>query len=182
MYHNAMLFQDIESLPIHEHAFMRSVDVIFSDEVRSLCEKNGCGLFSTSWACPPAVGSVADCQKRCLEYTYAFMFTTVNDLKGQYDMEGWNHARKKHEKVTDAVVSVFRRYDKSLLALSTEGCALCKKCTYPNATCKYPDRMYPATEGYGILVLEQARKNNVKYNNGANTVTYFSMLFFNSDE
>lgn len=182
MSRNAKLLKDIESLPIQEHALMRSGDVIFSEEVRLLCENNGCGLFCTSWACPPAMGSMADCKKRCLEYKYAFMFTTVKDLKGQYDMEGWRHARKKHEKVTDTVVNVFRKYDKDLLALSTEGCALCKECTYPNAPCKHPDCMYPATEGFGILVLEQARKYNVPYNNGKNTVTYFSMIFFNSDE
>ena len=175
-------FKDIHILPIHEHVILQSEDVVFSDEVRFLCEKNGCGLFGTSWACPPAIGSVADCKKRCLEYKYAFMFTTVNDLKGQYDMEGWRHARKKHEQVTDSVVSVFRRYGEDFLALSTEGCAICKKCTFPNVPCKHPDRMYPATEGYGILVLEQARKNNMRYNNGKNTVTYFSMIFFNSGE
>jgi len=147
-----------------------------------LCEQNACGLFGTSWACPPAVGRVADCKIRCQEYAYAFMFTTVNNLNGQYDMKGWMDARKKHEKVTDTVVSVFRGYDKDLLALSTEGCTLCKKCTYPTAPCKHPDRMYPATEGYGVLVMEQARKYKVKYNNGANTVTYFSLIFFNLDE
>jgi predicted metal-binding protein len=173
------LSQDIEGLPIHESVFMRSKEVIFSDQVRSLCEQNRCGLFGTSWACPPAVGSVTACKKRCLKYKQAFMFTTVNDLKSQYDMEGWTLARKKHEKVTDAIVNVFRSYDKNLLVLSTEGCLLCKNCTYPDTPCKHPDRMYPAIEGYGIMVIQQARKSNMQYHNGVNTVTYFSMIFFN---
>jgi hypothetical protein len=42
--------------------------------------------------------------------------------------------------------------------------------------------MYPATEGYGILVMQQAKVCNIKYNNGVDTITYFSMVFFNTDE
>jgi hypothetical protein len=39
--------------------------------------------------------------------------------------------------------------------------------------------MYPATEGYGIMVMQMAPALNINYNNGANTVTYFSMVLFN---
>lgn len=127
MLNNSKLSNDIRCLPIHEYTFMKSENVVFADEVRALCEQNACGLFGTSWACPPAVGNISVCKNRCLEYTYAFMFTTVNNLSSQYDMKEWMDARRKHEKVTDTVVSVFRRYDKNLLALSTEGCTLCKK-------------------------------------------------------
>lgn len=173
------IIKEIKSLPIHEHAFMRFEDVVFSDEARSLCEKNVCGKFGKYWTCPPAVGSTEACKKKCSEYKHAFIFTTVNKLKNQYDMDGWRSAIKKHEKVTDRVVTVFRGFDKDLLALSTQGCLLCNTCTYPDAPCKHPDHMFPATEAYGILVVEQAKKSNIKYNNGENTVTYFSMIFFN---
>ena len=176
---NTKISFDFEGLPIHEYVFMRSEEVVFSDEVRSLCEQNSCGLYGTSWACPPAVGSVEACKKRSLEYKYAFMFTTVNDLQSQYDMEGWTSTRKEHEKVTDAVVSVFLKYEKNLLVLSTEGCLLCKNCTYPDTPCKHPNRMHPPTEAYGIMVMQQAKNSNMKYYNGPNTVTYFSMIFFN---
>lgn len=91
----AKLFNDIQSLPIHEHVISQSEDLVFSDEVRVLCEKNGCELFGTSWACPPAIGSVADCKRRCLGYKYAFMFITVNDLKGQYRYGGMEACAKK---------------------------------------------------------------------------------------
>ena len=55
------ILQEIAHLPIHEYAFMNSRDVIFSDEVRGLCEKKACGLYGTSWTCPTAVGSVEEC-------------------------------------------------------------------------------------------------------------------------
>ncbi|MFV0436008.1 MAG: DUF2284 domain-containing protein [Desulfopila sp.] len=169
----------IGQVPIHEYAFFSPRQVPFLDEVRSLCEKNVCGQYGTCWACPPAVGTIAECRERCLAYTQAGLFTTVSALRSHYDIEGWKTARKQHEKVTDAVVNEFRKYDKDLLALSTEGCMVCKKCTYPDAPCTHPQRMYPATEGFGIMVVQLAKICQVKYNNGPNTVTYFSMLFFN---
>jgi predicted metal-binding protein len=173
--------RDIEQLSIHEYAFMNSTDVIFSKEVRDLCKQNKCGMYASSWACPPAIGSLDDCKARCSAYRHAFMFTTATKVKKRYDFQGWIQARKEHEKLTDHVADIFRFYDADALVLSTEGCLLCKTCTYPDAPCRFPTRMYPATEGYGIMVMQQAKVCNVKYNNGINTVTYFSMIFFNAD-
>jgi predicted metal-binding protein len=172
---------DIDRLSIHEYVFMKSTDVIFSEEVRDICKQNKCGMYGSSWACPPAVGNIEECKVQCLAYEYAFMFTTVTKVKSRYDVKGWIYARKEHEKLTDQVADVFRSYDGGSLVLSTEGCLLCKACTYPNGPCRFPSRMYPATEGYGILVMQQAKECNIKYNNGVDTVTYFSMVFFSSD-
>jgi predicted metal-binding protein len=173
---------DINRLLIHEHVFMKSTDVIFLEEVRDICKQNKCRMYGSSWACPPAVGSVEECKTRCLAYEHAFMFTTTTKVKSRYDVKGWIHAREEHEKLTDHVADIFRSYDGGSLVLSTEGCLLCKACTYPNAPCRFPNRMYPATEGYGILVVQQAKVCNIKYNNGIDTITYFSMVFFNTDE
>jgi predicted metal-binding protein len=175
------IHSDIEQLPIHEYAFMNSTDVIFSEEVRDICKQNKCGMYGSSWACPPAVGSVEECKARCLAYSHSFMFTTVTEVKNRHDVKEWIRAGKEHEKLTDHVADIFRSHDADALVLSTEGCILCKTCTYPNAPCRFPDRMHPATEGYGIMVMQQAKACNIKYNNGTDTITYFSMVFFNAD-
>ena len=62
------------------------------------------------------------------------------------------------------------------IALGCEGCTLCKKCTYPNAPCRHPDIATPSVEACGINVVELSRKIGIKYNNGANTVTYFCII------
>ena len=173
--------RDIEQLSIHEYAFMSSADVIFLEEVRDICKQNKCGMYGSSWACPPAVGSVEECVAECLTYTQAFMFTTATKVNNRYNVKEWIQAAIEHEKLTDQVADIFRSYNADALVLSTEGCHLCKTCTYPKAPCRFPDRMYPATEGYGIMVMQQAKICNVNYNNGMNTITYFSMVFFNAD-
>lgn len=171
--------EKIKDLPIHEYTFFKSEDVFFSDEVRGFCVDNKCGMYGTSWACPPIVGSIEECRQQCLQYEDVLLFTTATEVKSSFDMKGWLTARKKHENLTDQIAKVFRAIEENSLILSTEGCTVCKTCTYPDAPCRFPERMYPATEGYGILVMQQAKQCKIKYNNGPNTVTYFSMIFFN---
>ncbi|MBI4857878.1 MAG: DUF2284 domain-containing protein [Acetobacterium woodii] len=174
--------KELAQLPILEYVFFKPEEIIFSKEVRDLCEGNSCGMYNKSWACPPAVGSVESCIEKCQAYDKAMLFTTATEVASSFDMKGWMRARVEHEALTDQVAAVFRSYDKDALILSTEGCTVCKKCTYPDAPCRFPDRMYPATEGYGIMVMQMAPALKISYNNGANTVTYFSMVLFNEQE
>ncbi|HWR07084.1 DUF2284 domain-containing protein [Sporomusa sp.] len=175
-----IILQEKENLGIHEYAFIQSDQVIFSDEVRQLCEQNVCRMYGTSWACPPAVGSIEACRAKCAQFENAFIFTTLAKLTPRYfpDMNEWREARIIHEAITEKAASIFRSEFSTILTLSAEGCLICKSCTYPEKACRFPERMFPATEGFGILVVEQAKECGIKYNNGPHTISYFSMIFF----
>ena len=173
-----LLLQNREHLKIHEHAFLESNQVIFSDEVRSLCERNACGMYGKSWACPPGVGSVEDCKAQCREFHHALIFTSLSTLRKKHDISGWHEARIRHETITENVVPIVRSQCDRMLALSTEGCMVCESCTYPNQPCRFPERMFPAIEGFGINVMQLAKTCGIRYYNGPNTVTYFSIIFF----
>ena len=43
------------------------------------------------------------------------------------------------------------------LILSNEGCGRCKTCIYPDAPCRFPDKLYPSIEGFGFIVSELAK-------------------------
>ena len=60
-----LLEQKLAQLPLFQYSFMKSEDLIFSERVRMICETE-CPRFGTTWACPPAVGSVEACKERCL--------------------------------------------------------------------------------------------------------------------
>ena len=64
------------------------------------------------------------------------------------------------------------------LILSNESCNRCKKCTYPDAPCRFPDKLYPSIEGFGFIVSELATQAGIKYNNGPNTVTFFGAVLY----
>ena len=65
----ADLFEKIEAFladyPICQYGFLKSEDILFSDKVRYICEKE-CPRYGKSWSCPPAVGEVADCSMKRL--------------------------------------------------------------------------------------------------------------------
>ena len=64
-----------------------------------------------------------------------------------------------------------------VLTLSTESCAICPNCAYPDAPCRHPDRMFPCVESYGIVATALAEQNGIEFYNG-NLVTWFSVLCY----
>ncbi|MFV0466869.1 MAG: DUF2284 domain-containing protein [Lachnospiraceae bacterium] len=152
--------------------------VTFLQEVRDICADNTCRKYGTSWACPPAVGTVEECRTRCLSYDTMIVFTGKYDLEDSFDYEGMIQGIQDFKKLAlkvDALVSPFLE---DYLVLSNESCELCSDCTYPDAPCRFPDQMQHSLEGYGIMVGELAKMTGVNYNNGPNSVTYFGALLF----
>lgn len=49
-------------LPISQYAWIDPQTIEFSDRIRYVCEHE-CPMYGTSWACPPAVGTVAACRE-----------------------------------------------------------------------------------------------------------------------
>jgi len=173
-----ILLQNREHLKINEYAFLETHHVVFSREVRDLCERNACGMYGTSWACPPGTGSVEHCKDTCSAFQNTLVFSSLGQLQKKNDIRGWHEIRIIHEAITEEVVKIFRSQFDRILALSTEGCMVCETCTYPNHPCQFPERMFPAVEGFGINVIQLAKTGGIKYYNGPNTVTYFSIVFF----
>ena len=102
----ADLFEKIEAFladyPICQYGFLKSEDILFSDKVRYICEKE-CPRYGKSWSCPPAVGEVADCKKHCISYQYALVFTTLSEVEDIDNMEETLATRPEHEEVVHAI-------------------------------------------------------------------------------
>lgn len=165
---------------VHEYAFVDTKDVPFMQYVVEACEKNYCGMYGKTWQCPPGVGDPKTLKEKCLAFTTALVFTTRHALEDSFDIDGMNAGREVHEKITDEVLSLFG--GEETRALSAEGCRLCKECTYPTAPCRFPDKARPSVESNGISVVDLAKICSIHYHNGANTVTYFSLIAFNEGD
>jgi predicted metal-binding protein len=70
------------------------------------------------------------------------------------------------------------KFGKTNPVFGAGGCTICEACAYPDL-CRFPDKAYSSIEAAGIDVTELSRAGGVRYNNGINTVTYFSMILFN---
>ena len=62
--------------------------------------------------------------------------------------------------------------------LSTESCAICAHCAWPDGPCRHPDRMFPCVESHGIVVTALAERHGIEYQYGGNVVTWFSLLLY----
>ena len=173
------LEQELLQYPILQYAFLKTGQVSFPDRVRTICRQE-CPQYGTSWSCPPAVGTVEECRQRCEKFTDVFVFSTIAEVADITNMEETLATREEHEEVTRQVTALFREKFGEALTLSTESCAICRECSYPNAPCRHPDKMFPCVESYGILVTDLAEMGGRDFMNGANVVTWFSVIFFGS--
>ena len=163
-------------LPVSQYAWIDPQTIEFSDRIRYVCEHE-CPMYGTSWACPPAVGTVAACRERILSYPGALVFTTLSEVDDIADLSAALATRAPHEAVTRQVRDILRQFSPDVLTLSTESCAICEHCAYPDAPCRHPERMFPCVESYGIVATALAEQNGIEFYNG-NIVTWFSLLCY----
>ena len=176
MLDKTLLEAQLAELPLMQYEFIDTSELVFSERIRHICETE-CPMYGKSWACPPGVGPVEECRARCLGFGKALMITTVTEVSDIADIEETLATRGPHEEITRKVRELFTAQGVETMVLSTEACAHCEKCTYPEAPCRFPDKMFPCVESHGIIVTDIAEKHGIEFMNG-NLVTWFSMIFY----
>lgn len=173
------LEQQLNAAGFFQYGVIDTADIHFSQEVRVMCEANTCQRYGKTWACPPAVGTVEECQNRIQQFEKMLVFSGKYDLEDSFDFEGMMSAAKQFAESCMAFDMAIKPHLNHYLVFSNEGCDLCKKCTYPDAPCRFPDRVHGSLEANGIFVNKLAKSAGMNYINGANTVTYFGSLVCN---
>lgn len=169
--------EKLSELPVVQYAWLDCGEIPFSERVRSIC-KEECPRYGTSWACPPGVGTVEECRSRCESFDGAFVFTTAAEVQDIENMEETLATRSGHEEITREIEQLLRGCTSRTLSLSGDSCAICEHCAYPEEPCRFPDKMIPCIEGYGIIVPLLAEKAGIEFMNGCNLVTWFGMILF----
>ncbi len=158
-----------------------SVETIrLREEVREMCAVNKCRAYNTNWSCPPACGTVAECQKRVDSYEGGIIVQTTGTLEDDFDYEAMEETARKHAKAFAGFTRSLRSEhpELELLPLGTGACMTCGKCTYPDAPCRFPELMSSPMEGYGMVISEVCKANGVPYNHGRGTLTYVGCYLF----
>ena len=167
-----------------EYAVIPTAEIVFSPDLIQACEANVCGNYNKCWTCPPAIGSIETQKEKITGYDSALVFTTKSDLEDSFDYEGMMKAEERHKKFT---AEMHEKFGRTNLVYGAGSCTVCRAsgaagtCAYP-APCRFPEKIYPSIEAAGINVTELSRAGGLHYNNGENTVTYFSMILFNGKE
>ena len=159
----------------HEYAQLPARALIFSPELLESCRANACGKYNKSWTCPPACGTMEEQREKILSRENVFVFTTKHDLEDSFDYEGMTRGRELHTLLT---IEFKNRLGDDYPVYGAGNCPLCGDkggCTFPDP-CRFPEKKIGSIEAAGINVTELSRAANIAYNNGPNTVTYFSMI------
>ena len=132
--------------------------IVLKEEVRQMCA--ACGRYEKCWSCPPGCGCLEECRERVAAFRQGILMETealhkANFQKLRQTLKGEN-----------------------ILALGAGSCTVCKKCTYPDESCRFPEKRISSMEAYGMVVTEVCRANGMTYHYGKNTITYTSCVLF----
>ena len=174
----ARLEERLSQLPLYFYGFIDPKKLEFSQRIRYICSAE-CPMYNKTWACPPAVGEVAQCAEKCRGYENCLMVGTIVEVADIADIAASLATRPDHEEVTNQVREFFREQGVEPYILSTEACAICERCAWLDGQpCRYPDRMHPCVESHGINLIPTLEENGLEFQYGENIVTWYSLLFF----
>jgi len=168
----------LSQLPLYIYDFVDLKDLEFSDRIRWICE-NECPMYGKTWACPPGVGSVPECRKKCLSYENCLLISTIVEVNDITNIQETLATRGDHEAVTNEVGDLLRQQGVVPYILSTEACEICESCAIlEGKPCRFPEKMHPCVESHGINVVPLLEKLGLEFQFGANVVTWISLLLF----
>ncbi len=141
-------------------------------EVRDMCAANTCGLYGKSWGCPPACGTLEECAAQLADCRRGILVQTCGDIEDGFDFEAIMEIGEEHGQHFQEMYAALRERGEPVLAIGTGGCTQCKKCTYPDAPCRFPERRVASMEAFGMLVLEVCKANGLQYYYGSDKMAY----------
>ena len=144
----------------------------FLQDVRDMCNAKQCNRYDKSWSCPPAVGSLEEMRERVKGYTGGLLVQTVGELEDSYDWDGIQETAKQQSLNFGLMWDELEKEYPSVLAMGTGGCIKCETCTYPDAPCRFPDRMSSSMEACGLFVSKVCTDNGLAYNYGPNKMAF----------
>ena len=173
------LEQSLAELPLFTYFYLDPNELEFSQRIRYICQAE-CPMYGKTWACPPAVGEVEDCRKKCLSYKNCLAIGTIVEVSDIANIDETLATRHDHEKVTNQVRDLMRQQGTVPYILSTEACAICDRCAYLDGLpCRMPGKMHPCVESHGINIIPTLEKNGLDFLYSNTIVTWYSLLFFN---
>lgn len=170
----------LSELPLYEYFHFTTDELTFSDRIRWICQHE-CPMYGKSWACPPGVGEVVACQRKCMSYRKGLCVSTIVEVLDISDIHETLATRSDHEAVTEQVAALMRTCGaQETYILSTESCAVCERCAILDGQpCRRPERMHPCVESQGIVISDLAEKHGIPFLYGGNIVTWFSLILYN---
>lgn len=146
--------------------------IVLHEEVRAMCAEGKCKAYGHNWTCPPYCGDLDTCRSVIARYSEGVIVQTIGKLEDSLDYEAMMDAARLHkERFGDFAAKVKALYPEAT-CLGAGGCTICEKCNYPDP-CRFPEKAFSSMEGYGMLVNEVCKANDLPYYYGPDTIVFF---------
>ena len=174
------LLQFLLASGVRRAAVLDAAEIVYDTSFRELCAQNSCGRYGTCYMCPPDIGPIEELIAAAKKYSHAVMYQNVYPLEDSFDFEGMGEAKKEHHACAQKLNAAIRELlPQGYLHLEAGGCGVCQRCAkLDDQPCRFPDKALSSLESYGIDVYQTAKKVDLPYINGQNTVTYFGLVLF----
>ncbi len=133
------------------------------ERVRAFCTPEKCPNYGESWICPPGCGSMEDCRAVIAARRRVLLLQSLHE-----DTAGWTgadfaRAALEHNRRAWAFTEALRREQPQAYMLTTGGCELCEKCTFPDAPCRRPEKQRGSLSAFGVDVGKLSAALGVDY-------------------
>lgn len=145
--------------------------------VRETCASDKCHAYDHNWTCPPACGTLEECEARMRQNEHGFLLQAVGHMEKRIDTKCYMETEKRlHEGLLKFSEELKKTYPNALV-LGAGGCRVCKKCAYPEP-CRFPEKAISSMEAYGLFVSRVCKDNNVNYYYGPKTIAFTGCVLF----
>lgn len=122
------------------------------ESIRALCAPDKCGNNGSSWVCPPGCGSIEHCRDIVAPYENVLILQSVHENVDYSDREKMYSITREHNGNAMKLFEQIKEEQGSAYLLTTGGCDLCEKCTFPDEPCRIPDKNRGSLSAFGVNV------------------------------
>ena len=151
--------------------------LVARSDVRAMCAEDKCGAYGRNWTCPPAVGTIEECQMRMQGFQRGILLQSIGYMSKTVDSKCYRETERRHQENFHTFSEEIRREYPNALCLGAGGCRVCRHCAYPDP-CRFPEKAVSSMEGYGLFVTQVCRDAGVAYYHGEKTITYTACILY----
>jgi predicted metal-binding protein len=151
----------------------------FLPEVREMCAAGRCQKYDTNWACPPACGTLEAMAEKAKHFSKGILIQTIGDVEDSFDFEAMAEISKQNETNFNRLVDALIDAGVDCWPMTAGTCTRCKQCTYPDAPCRFPNKLFPSMEACGLVVSKVCSDAGVPYYYGSQKLAYTGCVLYN---
>ena len=154
----------------------------FRTEVRDMCADNKCGRYDRSWSCPPACGSLEELKEKAAAFSWGLLVQVTGQMEDDFDVETIEESEEKMRKAFLELCDRLIDAGEICFPMGAGTCTRCAACTYPDAPCRFPEKVFPSMEACGLWVSEVCEMAGIPYYYGKGTITYSCCVLFKEED